>query len=870
MPQQVTAQFLIRHILSFRSIFQVYRQVILSFSIDFTKSEFYLTKISIMKKIYKSLGLLVCLFLTATQWSQAQITISGQVNNGTAGIDNATVQLFGKSGRDEVLLAEASTSGGGNYSFNNVLDNYNQSSTETSDDIFFLRAKTPAGYNSLTSDTDASTYLGVIRVSLTFPNQTSSGNNFTFGNVSTQLPEGNCSEDGTNGGNATDSGASANKIEQRILFFDWTKAGGAAIANGDQSIIEVGGVRYTATVSGYTTTGSVALNPSDLNVWSGAKIDNMYQSAGQEGWYTAGNEYNARHNWTVTVTAEDIASGITYPVNIIAYDLETTNSKLNEYVKYSSSSAFKLLDYFAVAGTGSSLSNTGIGFVEGGGTNSITYRDTEFYAGNSMWYAEGVTSMDFEVQTGVLPANVGHAPADAPSIYNMSNNSYSTGGSNYETLFGSRQGAGMALVLDCDSDKNGIPDRYESTISGNVKDNNGNPLVGVTITLTKPDGSTVTTTTDMNGDYSFGKLTPGMYTVTETDPEGYTSVSDSDDNTSDTNDSDTNANTNDNMLTVDLAQYEDDVANNFVDKKLNSVEGTLYEDTNDDANVDGTATGAPGGNAMYAILVDDQGKVKGSVQLNANGTYKFENVPDGTYTVQMSNTALAIDSDAPAMATIASGYVSTGENIGTTGNDGTVDGKSSSFMLTGNTNLTEVNFGVKDQALPVVWISFEAQKIGKNAMLKWSTASEINNAGYAIEYSNDGQSFDEVDFVKGVGNSTQVQSYTYTHKLENTLSNTAYYRLNQIDNDGRSSYSKIVSLSFLKDGAAQVFPNPAQDIITITVGSKVKASIINAQGSVVKNIELSAGNNDIEIIDLAPGTYLIYSPASQIGSFIKM
>ncbi|MCG7421235.1 carboxypeptidase regulatory-like domain-containing protein, partial [Macrococcus epidermidis] len=60
-----------------------------------------------------------------------------------------------------------------------------------------------------------------------------------------------------------------------------------------------------------------------------------------------------------------------------------------------------------------------------------------------------------------------------------------------------------------DVDKDGIQDADEPGIEG------------ATVTLTKPDGTTVTTTTDENGNYIFENLEPGDYTVTFETPEGY-------------------------------------------------------------------------------------------------------------------------------------------------------------------------------------------------------------------------------------------------------------------------------------------------------------------------------------------------------------
>ncbi len=67
-------------------------------------------------------------------------------------------------------------------------------------------------------------------------------------------------------------------------------------------------------------------------------------------------------------------------------------------------------------------------------------------------------------------------------------------------------------TVEEDTDGDGAPDQ---------------PIAGAVITLTDANGITVTTATDMNGDYAF-LVSPGVYTITETDPAGYNSVSDVD------------------------------------------------------------------------------------------------------------------------------------------------------------------------------------------------------------------------------------------------------------------------------------------------------------------------------------------------------
>ncbi len=105
-------------------------------------------------------------------------------------------------------------------------------------------------------------------------------------------------------------------------------------------------------------------------------------------------------------------------------------------------------------------------------------------------------------------------------------------------------------------------------------------------------------------------------------------------------------------------------------------------------------------------------------------------------------------------------------------------------------------FGIGDttgQSLPVTLLSFKASMVKGNALLTWKTATEINNKGFEIERSSDGQAFTTVSFVNGSGTTNIQQGYQY---IDNDVpAEITYYRIKQIDLDGSSIYSNIVAVS---------------------------------------------------------------------------
>ena len=95
--------------------------------------------------------------------------------------------------------------------------------------------------------------------------------------------------------------------------------------------------------------------------------------------------------------------------------------------------------------------------------------------------------------------------------------------------------------------------------------------------------------------------------------------------------------------------------------------------------------------------------------------------------------------------------------------------------------------------LPVSLISFNVTKTEYGHMLKWQTATEVNNDYFSIQRSINGIDFEEIGVVKGNGNSSDLLSYDYEDLYPNTGVN--YYRLVQYDFDGQSNLSALVAIT---------------------------------------------------------------------------
>ncbi|MGK0388659.1 MAG: hypothetical protein ACI94Y_001391 [Maribacter sp.] len=162
-------------------------------------------------------------------------------------------------------------------------------------------------------------------------------------------------------------------------------------------------------------------------------------------------------------------------------------------------------------------------------------------------------------------------------------------------------------------------------------------------------------------------------------------------------------------------------------------------------------------------------------------------------------------------------------------------------------------------ALPVEWISFEANIVEKNeVLLKWETASEINNRGFEIERSFDGQEWEYIGFIEGNGNNADAFYFDF---LDNKPFNGRnYYRLKQMDFDETYEYSDIREINIENQIELNVFPNPVTDIVSINWNdAKTSTLLINIIDISGKNIssKLMNRNEKINLGKLPCGIYYL-------------
>jgi hypothetical protein len=179
-----------------------------------------------------------------------------------------------------------------------------------------------------------------------------------------------------------------------------------------------------------------------------------------------------------------------------------------------------------------------------------------------------------------------------------------------------------------------------------------------------------------------------------------------------------------------------------------------------------------------------------------------------------------------------------------------------------NTKLSTAVFDIlkSSSVLPITLVSFTGQNINNQYVsLHWTTAMEENNDHFTIERSTDGAQFVQIASVKAVGNSSTNQNYSYSDFT--AVSGVNFYRLRQVDVDGRMAVYPVIQVSFGMNGVPVIYPNPVKEDIFIASGKELvrSARLFNMEGREMMRTENNAGLQQISlhVSGIAAGVYML-------------
>ncbi|MFB9862018.1 heparinase II/III domain-containing protein [Rufibacter immobilis] len=162
--------------------------------------------------------------------------------------------------------------------------------------------------------------------------------------------------------------------------------------------------------------------------------------------------------------------------------------------------------------------------------------------------------------------------------------------------------------------------------------------------------------------------------------------------------------------------------------------------------------------------------------------------------------------------------------------------------------------------LPVEMTQFSAKRVRQQVQLNWSTASEKQNAGFEVyRKSASAPEFMKIGFVPGRGNSATASQYIFLDEAAPT--ETVYYQLKQLDEDGSFEMSSMVAVKGSEEQKVviTVFPVPSNEMVQVQcagMAGQVEARLINSKGQLLLRQKFT-GQTQLSTLSLAPGMYYL-------------
>ncbi|MEZ4991763.1 MAG: T9SS type A sorting domain-containing protein [Saprospiraceae bacterium] len=172
------------------------------------------------------------------------------------------------------------------------------------------------------------------------------------------------------------------------------------------------------------------------------------------------------------------------------------------------------------------------------------------------------------------------------------------------------------------------------------------------------------------------------------------------------------------------------------------------------------------------------------------------------------------------------------------------------------------NVRVLGAVLPVSLSAFTATPQKDRIILNWTTATEINNDHFRVERSADGSYFETIGQISGMGTTARQQSYQFADL--SPLEGQNYYRLRQIDHDGKEQVHPVAPVYYEGPGASgfSIWPTVVTQELQVQLSVPAPAGqlqILDLNGRMIRQIavESTEGNRSLAVNDLPAGAYLL-------------
>jgi hypothetical protein len=200
----------------------------------------------------------------------------------------------------------------------------------------------------------------------------------------------------------------------------------------------------------------------------------------------------------------------------------------------------------------------------------------------------------------------------------------------------------------------------------------------------------------------------------------------------------------------------------------------------------------------------------------------------------------------------SSEIIKIGGNIVFKGNDPSVSGP---VTASATSNGFQSSVGTP---LPARFINYSVVRENNNVLVQWTTTEETNSSMYELERSFNGSDWTTIAYISAVRNTNVVNNYSYTDK--NVAAKIAYYRIKQVDVNGRFAYTPVKSIRIENTNTEDVAIAAIAGKVVLQFGKEIKGNVI------VRIVSLAGQLSEQKIITNAFGQIVL--DANVKGCFV--
>lgn len=197
--------------------------------------------------------------------------------------------------------------------------------------------------------------------------------------------------------------------------------------------------------------------------------------------------------------------------------------------------------------------------------------------------------------------------------------------------------------------------------------------------------------------------------------------------------------------------------------------------------------------------------------------------------------------------------------------------------LTTYSGTTDLIFQITTSSavLPIQYIALKGFKTDDKVLIQWETEGERNNKLFEVERRTVNNDFAPIGIVYSASAAYKVATKSYQYMDERPAKGVNYYRLKQVDLDGKFEYSKTITINNASKQGLAVYPNPVKNRLTLQTDNDAIANIkiyhINGQ-LIYAQKTAGANNTNIEVSNLTNGVYFVYATLNNetvVNKFVK-